>query len=155
MSRPEHLHDVATGQHLTFLRTGRDSGGALLQVEVRLEPGGRVPRHAHVRQDERVAVVDGSVVVRIGRVERTLHAGDAIDVPRRALHLVRNDGTSDARFVLDVRPARRMQGAMRALFAASGTWSALAGFRRGRVGRTQSKPDRGRSRSTSPHGQER
>lgn len=136
MTRPEHLHDATTGQHLTFLQTRRDSGGKLLTVEVRLEPGGRVPRHAHVRQDERVAVIDGPLVVRIGRVERTLHAGDAVDVPRRALHLVRNDGERDARFVLEVRPARRMQGAMRALFAASHTWTALMTLPR-RLGRSR------------------
>jgi quercetin dioxygenase-like cupin family protein len=125
MTQSERLHDAATGQHLTFLRTRRDSGGELLQVEVRLEPGGRVPRHAHIRQDERVTVIDGSIVVGVGRVERALYAGDTADVRRRSLHLVRNEGHCDARFVLEVRPAGRMQGAMRALFAASRAWSAL------------------------------
>lgn len=132
MIQPEHLHDAATGQHLTFRKTRGDSGGELLQVEVRLEPGGRVPRHAHLRQDERVAVIDGSIVVGLGRVERTLHAGETADVPRRSIHLVRNDGECDARFVLEVRPARRMQGAMRALFAASHAWSALRALPRRR-----------------------
>ena len=125
MTRPEHLHDAATGQHLTFLQTRRESGGEVLEVEVRLEPGGRVPRHAHLRQDERVAVIDGTVMVRIGRVDHTLRAGDVLDVPRRSVHVVRNDGKHDARFVLEVRPARRMQGAMHALFAASHAWTAV------------------------------
>lgn len=125
MTQPEHLHGVATGQHLTFLQTGRASGGALLRIEVRLEPGGRVPRHAHLRQDERLAVIDGSIVVVVGRVERALHAGDTADVPRRSLHVVRNDGECDARFILEVRPARQMQRAIRGVVAASNTWSAL------------------------------
>ena len=134
MMSPEHLHDAATGQHLTFLQTRRDTGGRLLQLEVRLEPGGRVPRHLHVRQDERVSVVEGSITVTVGRLRRTLHVGESADVPRRSLHLVSNDGEHDARFLLEVRPARRMQGAMRALFAASGARSALGSLprRRGR-----------------------
>ncbi len=57
MTQPAHLHDPLTGQHLTFLQTGRDTAGELLQLEVLLDSGGWVPRHAHVRQDERVEVL--------------------------------------------------------------------------------------------------
>lgn len=153
MTQPEHLHDAATGQHLTFLQTRRDTGGELLQLEVRLEPGGRVPRHAHVRQDERVAVIDGSIIVRVGRVERKLHAGDTADVPRRSLHHVRNNGECDARFILEVRPARRMQGAMRALFAASHTASALRTLPRRLRGSQAIDTGPGRSRPTRLHGE--
>lgn len=116
MTQPAHLHDPLTGQHLTFLQTGRDTAGELLQLEVLLDAGGWVPRHAHVRQDERVEVLAGTVTVRVGRTERTLQVGDSADVPRRKLHFVRNSGTDEARFLLEVRPARRMQGAMRGLF---------------------------------------
>jgi len=119
-TRSRHLHDALTGQHLTFLQTRRDTDGALLQVEVRLEAGGLVPRHVHVRQDERVTVLDGTLVAGVGRNEHTLHAGDTLDVPRRAVHVVRNGGDVEARFLLDVRPARRMQGAMQAVFAVTG-----------------------------------
>lgn len=114
------LHDALTGQHLTFLKTRRDTGGELLQVEVRLEAGGRVPRHVHIRQDERVTVVEGTLVAGVGRGEHTLRVGDTLDVPRRAVHIVRNGGDGEARFLLDVRPARRMQGAMQAVFAVTG-----------------------------------
>lgn len=94
-------------------------------------------------------MIEGSIVVGVGvgRVERTLHSGDSADVPRRALHLVRNDGECDARFVIEVRPARRMQGAMRALFATSNTWSALRTLPRRFANRMQSAPvlaDQGR-----------
>lgn len=154
MTPPEHLHDPATGQHLTFLQTRRVTGGRLLQLEVRLEPGGRVPRHVHVRQDERVSVVEGSITVRVGRLHRTLHAGESADVPRRSVHVVRNDGERDARFVLEVRPARRMQGAMRALFAASGTWSALRSLPRSLVDRKAIDVEPGPSRSNRLHGEE-
>jgi len=115
----EHLHDPATGQHLTFLQTAADTGGELLRVHVRLDPGGRVPRHAHVRQDERVEVLAGTVSLAVGRHARSLMPGDTADVPRRRVHVLRNTGDGEARFVLEVRPARRMEGTMRAIFRLS------------------------------------
>ena len=120
MTRDRQLHDALTGQHLVFLKTRRDTDGAALQVEVRLDAGGRVPRHVHVRQDERITVLDGTLVATIGWAEHTLHPGATLDVPRRAVHVVRNGGDAEARFLLDVSPARRMQGAMQAVFTVTG-----------------------------------
>jgi quercetin dioxygenase-like cupin family protein len=125
-SASEHLHDARTGQHLTFVEAGPDSDRSLLRVHVRLDPGGRVPRHIHVRQDERVEVLAGSVAVTCGGKTRTLHTGDAMDVPRRKIHVVRNAGGNEARFLLEVRPARRMEQAMRTLFAITGRIGSLA-----------------------------
>jgi quercetin dioxygenase-like cupin family protein len=119
MTEPHRLHDPLTGQHLTFLKTRHDTGGKLLQVEVLLEPGGRVPRHVHARQDERVEVLAGALTVTVAGHIRTLNVGESADVPRRKVHVVRNASEGDARFLLEVRPARRMQGAMRVLFAGS------------------------------------
>lgn len=117
MTQGEHLHDPLTGQHLTFLQSGRDTSGELLQVEVRLDPGGWVPRHVHARQDERVEVLAGTLTVRVGGEERRLGVGESAHVHRRKLHVVRNSGADEARFLLEVRPARRMEGFMRGLFA--------------------------------------
>lgn len=125
-SESEHLHDPRTGQHLTFLDSGPEPDSAVLRVHVRLDPGGRVPRHVHARQDERVEVLAGRVDVTYGGQTRTLHAGDSLDVPRRRVHVVRNGGSEEARFLLEVRPARRMEKAMRALFAISRPFGSLA-----------------------------
>lgn len=127
VERGEHLHDPITGQHVRFLRTGRDTAGAVLEAEVRLDPGGCVPHHAHLRQDERVRVVEGSLVVRVGNKEQVLGIGESVDVPRRRIHVVRNLGEGEARFVMEVRPARRMELAMRAMF---GVLRPLARFAR-------------------------
>ncbi len=119
MTSTDELHDHRTGQHLTFQPSAPCDDGSRLDVEVRLDPGGRVPTHAHLRQDERLTLIAGSIHVRIGQLERTLQPGDAIDVPRRVRHTVRNAGDTEAHFLLQVRPARRMQAALRALFAIS------------------------------------
>ena len=133
MTQSKHLHDPITGQHLTILQSARDTAGELLQLEVRLDSGGWVPRHAHARQDEHVKVLAGTLTVRVGRSERTLEVGDSVQVPRRKLHLLRNAGAGEARFLLDVRPARRMEAAMRVMFGAMRLVRPLARLRPPRV----------------------
>jgi len=118
VGRSGHLDDPITGQHLTFVRTGPETEGELLRVEVRLDAGGRVPGHAHLRQDERLEVIAGSVIARVGGRNHELRPGDSLDVPRRRLHAIRNAPENEARLLLDVRPARRMEQTMRTLFAA-------------------------------------
>jgi len=113
------IRDPWHRQMVTFVTTANDSAGELLAAEVRLGPGGTVPRHAHLRQDERVRVAEGTLVVRVRGRDRVVNAGEVVDVPRRRLHFVRNDGPAEARFTLEVRPARRMELAMRALFFVS------------------------------------
>ena len=129
MTQAEHLHDPLTGQHLTFLKTGVETSGELLQLEVRLDRGGCVPLHFHARQDESVKVLAGTLTVRVGSTERTLKVGDSVAVPRRKLHVVRNAGEGEARFLLEVRPARRMEAFMRGLFKMSKILSPLVRLR--------------------------
>ena len=119
------LNDPLTGQHLQFMRTGEQTGGQLLEVEVLLDPGGRVPRHLHLRQDERVEILEGSVSIQLGQQQRQLTEGESIEVPRRTLHRVRNSHDGRTRFLLHVRPARRMEAAMRAIFAVAGVLGRL------------------------------
>ena len=114
------LHDPFTGQHLQFRRNGKQTAGQLLEVEVLLDPGGQVPRHLHLRQDERVEVLEGTLSIRLGEAQRRLTQGDSIEVPRRTLHRVANAAAGRSRFLLQVRPARRMETAMRILFAVAG-----------------------------------
>lgn len=129
MTQAGHLHDPLTGQHVTFLKTGAQTAGELLQLEVRLDHGGWVPLHVHARQDEIVKVLAGRLTVRVGGTERTLEVGDSVAVPRRKLHVVRNAGVGEARFLLEVRPARRMEAFMRGLFAIMKPLSPLARLR--------------------------
>ncbi|MEO8163573.1 MAG: cupin domain-containing protein, partial [Ilumatobacteraceae bacterium] len=124
-----HLHDALTGQHVTFLKTGADTGGELLQMEVRLDHRGWVPLHAHARQDETVEVLAGQLTVRVGGTERTLEVGDTVAVPRRKLHVVRNSGEGETRFLLEVRPARRMESFMRGLFGVMKLFGPVAKLR--------------------------
>jgi quercetin dioxygenase-like cupin family protein len=130
MTADRTIQDPLTGQHLTFLETAADTDGTSLRAEVRLEPGGFVPRHLHLRQDERLDVVAGAVRFRSRGEDRVLGPGDSMAVTRRRVHRVANAGSDEARFVLEVHPARHIEQTMRSMFAIGRVLRPLARLRR-------------------------
>jgi len=130
MTAGRTIQDPLTGQHLTFLETAADTDGTSLRAEVRLEPGGFVPRHLHLRQDERLDVVGGAVRFRSRGEDRVLGPGDSTAVTRRRVHRVSNAGSDEARFVLEVHPARHIEQTMRSMFAIGRVLRPLARLRR-------------------------
>jgi quercetin dioxygenase-like cupin family protein len=125
------IHDPLTGQRLSFLETTADTDGQSLRAEVCLEPGGFVPRHLHVRQDEHLEVLAGSVRFRTRGEDRVLRPGDTSVIRRRRFHRVSNNGPGEARFLLDVHPARHIEQTMRSMFAIGRVLSPLVRLRRG------------------------
>ena len=115
--RSPSIDDPLTGQHLTFTHTADETRGASVRAVVRLEPAGFVPRHLHLRQDERLEVLTGSIRLQTGGTSRLLSAGDTALVPRRHVHRVANAGASEASFVLGVYPARHIESTIRSTFA--------------------------------------
>jgi len=129
-TRDRTIQDPLTGQRLTFLDTAADTDGQSIRAEVCLEPGGFVPRHLHIRQDERLEVVAGSVRFRTRGEDRVLGPGDTSVIRRRRLHRVSNAGPGEARFVLEVHPARHIEQTMRSMFAVGRVLRPLARLRR-------------------------
>ena len=118
MTAPDRtIQDPRTGQSLTFLETASETGGTVLRAEVCLEPGGFVPRHLHMRQDEHLEILAGSVRVRTRGEDRVLGPGDTLEVSRRRTHRITNAGAGSARFLLEVHPACHMEQTMRSTFA--------------------------------------
>lgn len=128
-SRSPSIDDPLTGQHLTFTHTANDTRGASVRAVVRLEPAGFVPRHLHLRQDERLEVLTGSIRLRTGGTTRLLSAGDTAAVRRRRVHRVANAGASEASFVLEVYPARHIESTIRSTFAVGRVLRPLARLR--------------------------
>jgi len=128
-TRDRRIQDPLTGQHLIFLETAADTDGQSLRAEVRLEPGGFVPRHLHLRQDERLEVVAGSVRFQTRGEDRVLGPGDTAVINRRRFHRVSNAGPGEARFMLDVQPARHIEETMRSTFAVGRVLRPLARLR--------------------------
>ena len=131
MTRAGHtIDDPFTGQRLRFLEIANETDGRYLRAEVRLEPGGFVPCHLHLRQDERIEILAGSIRYRTRGVDRIMGPGDIAAVPRRRLHRVANASSGEAVFVLDVRPARHIEQTMRSTFAIGRLLRPLARSRR-------------------------
>ena len=103
-------------EHLTITASNHD----LLGMDVTWTSAGHLPPpHFHPAQDERFEVLEGSLRTIVDGVERTLHAGESLDVPRGAVHQMTAlvDGT---RAIWEVRPALRTEDFFRGMAAANG-----------------------------------
>jgi quercetin dioxygenase-like cupin family protein len=112
MTRQTAIESRVFGERMVFLRTAEETGGELLEMEVRYNPAQSwddVPYHRHPRQEEQFTVLDGMLTVEIAGERRTYVAGEAFAVPRGAEHAMRNLGTQPARVRWEVRPALRTQ----------------------------------------------
>ena len=55
---------------LVFLRTGQETGGQLLEMDLFVKPGGKAPpKHIHRNQDEHFRVIAGSLTTWIAGKE--------------------------------------------------------------------------------------
>jgi hypothetical protein len=55
------IHNPVSGERIEFLRTARDTDGRLLEFDLQLAAGGKVPgAHVHPEQEERFRVLEGT-----------------------------------------------------------------------------------------------
>lgn len=103
-------------EHLTITASSDD----VLAMEATWTSAGHMPPpHVHPAQDERFEVLEGGLRTIVDGVERTLHAGESLDVPRGAVHQMTAvvDGT---RAIWEVRPAMRTEDFFRSMAATNG-----------------------------------
>jgi quercetin dioxygenase-like cupin family protein len=88
----------------------------LLEVEAVYGSHGKPPpKHWHPEQDEHFEVLEGEVRVRTPQRDRTLDAGDEIEISRKTVHQIWNPADHPARVVWQTRPAGRTEDWFRAL----------------------------------------
>jgi quercetin dioxygenase-like cupin family protein len=68
---------------------GEATGGAFCLLELVLEPEGGAEFHAHTREDETIAVVEGALVVETDGGSRALSPGDSVFLARGVRHAFR------------------------------------------------------------------
>ena len=148
---------LPTGETITIVASGRDTRGALFEVDALLPPRlAGPPRHRHRRQTETFAVVEGRMRVMIGSETIVLSAGDSATVPPTVAHAFANPFDETAR--IPGGRSRRDAGVRPA--GAAGTTGARPRPRAGagcyRAAPGQATPDRagsavpGRQRQTEP-----
>src|SRR5947199_1086387 len=94
------------GMRVEFLRTGEETGGELLEMEVIGRPRGFLgQRHVHPFQAEHLEVVSGAMKVEMSGREELLTAGQSIEVPAGTPHTQVPSGEGEGRVRIQVRPA--------------------------------------------------
>jgi quercetin dioxygenase-like cupin family protein len=114
------IANPAVGVRGMILRTGGETNGELFEAEFIVEPGDWTgPDHIHLRQEERVEILSGTLRLRADGGEELLAPGSNRVLPPRTVHNFRNDGPADARFVLRLRPALRIDAYLRDMWRAA------------------------------------
>jgi quercetin dioxygenase-like cupin family protein len=105
------IQNPLSGERFTFRKTAADTDGELLELDVELAPGGRVPggRHIHPEQEERFEVIRGLMRFRKGREKIVAGPGEVVVVPPKARHDFANAGKETALIRVKVQPALEME----------------------------------------------
>jgi mannose-6-phosphate isomerase-like protein (cupin superfamily) len=129
MSEPANVLDLAPlGVRVEMLRTATQTGGALLEFDVTGRARGFLAQtHIHVRQIERLEVLEGALELRIAGRDHSLGPGDAMEVPAGAPHRQRPGGEGPGRVRIQVRPAGRTEEFLRRLAEMSAAAEFLPG----------------------------
>jgi mannose-6-phosphate isomerase-like protein (cupin superfamily) len=73
------------GSLMTFIITGKETGGAFFLAEMSVPPGGGPPPHIHHREDESFHVLEGTLTVRVGEHTITASPGILLSFPAESL----------------------------------------------------------------------
>lgn len=85
------ISNPKTGQEITFITTGRQTNGAMLEMESVFKPGSvEPPLHYHPKQKEVFTIIEGTLTVRINNGVKIFFAGDSFEVPASAVHAMWN-----------------------------------------------------------------
>lgn len=69
----------------------------LLGLRASYEGGGKPPPpHLHPAQDERFEILAGTMRAKVAGLEQTLSAGEVLEIPRRTVHQMWNEGEEQA-----------------------------------------------------------
>jgi len=107
---PAVIVNPLSGEQITIRADAADDRRSVLEWELLLAPGGRVPSsHAHPEQEECFTVLEGRMRFRVGGRRITAGPGDTVVVPPGTVHHFANAGSRPARVSVQTRPALSMQ----------------------------------------------
>lgn len=113
MPKTNHtITNPAIGHRITFLQTGTETNGKLLQIEYAVEkPESKpaIPLHKHLKCEERFAVVHGKLGVILDGERRRPDVGESVTISPGTPHTFWNAGEGELRFITEVRPPGDLQ----------------------------------------------
>ena len=98
-----HLGPIA----VHFLITGADSGGTVTVFEGTVPGGQRLaaPEHSHDHYEETIYVIKGVLTFTVDGKQIDVGPGQALCIPRGAIHRFDNNGSQDAKALCVITPA--------------------------------------------------
>jgi quercetin dioxygenase-like cupin family protein len=104
------LRNPKTGETITFLKTARDTDGALFRMSYTMAPRAAIAdEHSHPNQEMVIKVLSGTLTCTIGGVDRRIGAGEEAVIPPGVNHFQRNDTDEAIHAIEDYHPALQMQ----------------------------------------------
>ena len=96
----------ASGETITFIKTGKDTDGAFTEVICTL-PGGQKgpPRHIHPLQDEDFGVIEGKLELSAYGKKIVLEQGQSFNVTANTAHTFFNPCDTEIKFMATYKPA--------------------------------------------------
>lgn len=118
MLRRGEIYDNPVTGVRAIVRVGTDeTDGERLVIDIQARPGAAgAGEHLHPSMDERFTVVRGRVAFLLDGRRSVAGPGETVHIPPGVAHDWWNDGSEEARFVLEVQPATRYEAMMRNLF---------------------------------------
>jgi quercetin dioxygenase-like cupin family protein len=111
------LEHPITGEKFIYLKTARDTGGAVFQLELYGRPGAfAAAAHIHPRQSEQFTVLSGTLTARVAGKELHKVAGDEFVIPAGTPHVWWNSGDDELHMIVEFRPALRTENFFESFF---------------------------------------
>ncbi|MEC0264993.1 cupin domain-containing protein [Paenibacillus anseongense] len=107
-----------SGQRMIFHTTGKETNGALLEIESFNPPSKeREPEHIHPRQTSSLEVITGKIHFHINGETRVLGPGERLEIPAGLPHYFWNEDAEEAHTIQKFTPALEIEGFFRTYFA--------------------------------------
>ncbi len=109
---PRTVTNPVTGESVTFLVTGEETGGEYARVRCDVPAGAQgPPLHYHTTYAESFEVVEGRLDVGVGSKKShvVLEQGETAFAPVGVLHRFWNESDEPCAFMAEVRPARNFK----------------------------------------------
>jgi quercetin dioxygenase-like cupin family protein len=104
------LEHPITKERIVIRKSARDTGGALVQADFYMQPGGFVAvEHIHPILEERFEVISGTLRGRVAGKEFTGGPGEKVVVPAGTPHVWWNSGADELHVFVEAQPALKIE----------------------------------------------
>ena len=105
MEEIRRIYNPVQKDHVTFLKTAKETKGQCTLVEVELAPHGGVGLHYHKTYSEKFDCEEGELKVQAGKTVHTLLAGQSVTAMPNVNHRFFNTSDKICRFRVELNPA--------------------------------------------------